>query len=184
MSPNDRIEQKKCIYTLLNFLFFLFFWLFPVRSLDWLSHLSTQSYQQRKVMTAVTDILTVTFLTSFCDGLFLTSFPLCREIFVGTCPWTIWRFTCSNSPAGCMYIFCKYITVACCTVWLNAVMLRLLHWWGFDTASSMQTCALLSHYDPSASNWRNNFVASPVLVTSCVQVSSFLSSPSLLSLTL
>lgn len=34
---------------------------------------------------------------------------LCREIFMGARPRTVWRFARSNSSAGCMHIFCKYM---------------------------------------------------------------------------
>lgn len=42
--------------------------------------------------------------------IFPTNSFLCRQIFMGACPRTVWRPTCSNSSAGCVYIFCKYTT--------------------------------------------------------------------------
>lgn len=106
-----------------------------MRSLDWLPHLYTQSYQQRKVSTTVTHVVTVILWWI----VFLISSLLCREIFVGACPWTIWRFTCSNSSVGCMYIFCKYVTTLSCTVCWKAVLFRLLDRW----------VLLYSHYHSS-----------------------------------
>lgn len=110
---------KKYLYTTWHLFLFC---LFPVRS--WIdSHISPHTELPAEEGNAYCYwYSSCHFITSFCDGLFfLTNSSFCREIFVGACPWTIWRFACSNSPAGCMYIFCKYW-------WSYLTQCRLVYW--------------------------------------------------------
>lgn len=97
-------------YLYITYILFLLC-LLPVWSPDWKLPTHTQSYQQRKVITAVTHIAPVILCWQVSAiGLFFTNSSLCRKIFMGARHRTVWRPTCANSSAGCMHIFCKYIT--------------------------------------------------------------------------